>query len=226
MVSVRELYSSSGCDLFNFQLDSHPSSLLSLLDSFLNEDGLKGMSAEFVRWKNSDGWISKDATVELGATFQGRCIVGRGSLIRSGAVLRDGAIIGQNVLVGHGVEVKRSFIMSGACLPHMNYVGDSAIGKNVVFGAGAVTANVKLFDCNPIAEDELATAGAIRSGVFVGDGARIGCNVVLNPGSVIGRASVIYPLTSIRGLIGPNLVVKGGSYPDYDIHPLQPRQVK
>ena len=160
--------------------------------------------------KGKDVWISKSATVAPTACINGPCIIDDGAEIRHGAFIRGNAIIGKNAVVGNSTEVKNSILFDEAKAPHYNYVGDSILGYQAHMGAGSITSNVK--SDNSVVEvhygmQKLKT-GLRKFGALLGDGAEIGCNSVMNPGSVIGREATVYPLTSVRGYIQNKSICK------------------
>jgi len=130
-------------------------------------------------------------------------------------LIRNGAVIGDNVVIGHTTEIKHSIILNGARIPHFNYVGDSIIGNNVNLGAGVILANFKSGSKNlEISLEENGkriSSGLKKLGCFIGDGVKIGSNTVCDPGSIVGKNSVIYPLSLIRGEIPSNKIVKNKS---------------
>ena len=156
-------------------------------------------------------WIARDAEVALTA-FIGECvIIDHGTQIRHCAFIRGSALIGQNAVVGNSTELKNVILFDNVQVPHYNYVGDSILGFHAHMGAGAVTSNVK-GDRTPVTlrdGDEKTETGLKKLGAMLGDWAEIGCGSVLNPGTVIGRHTQIYPLTSVRGTIPENSIHKG-----------------
>ncbi|MBR4450371.1 MAG: UDP-N-acetylglucosamine pyrophosphorylase [Clostridia bacterium] len=156
-------------------------------------------------------WAHKSATVFPSAYIGAPCIIGRDTQVRQCAFIRGSALIGEGCVIGNSVEVKNAIIFDGAQVPHFNYVGDSILGFKSHMGAGAVTSNVKQ-DKTPIViknQFKNIETGLKKFGAILGDHVEIGCNSVLNPGTVIGRNSRIYPLSSVRGCIGENIIYKG-----------------
>jgi len=155
-------------------------------------------------------FVHKTAKIALSAYLGAPLIVGAGTEIRHCTFIRGSAIIGENCVVGNSTEIKNSVLFDGAKAPHYNYVGDSIFGYKAHTGAGAVTSNVKSLGSEITAEYagvKLFT-GLKKFGAVLGDYAEIGCNSVLNPGTIIGRNSVVYPLSSVRGFVPPNTVYK------------------
>lgn len=154
-------------------------------------------------------FVHRTAKISPQAELEAPVVVGAGSEIRRGAYLRGGAIVGEGCTVGNCCEVKHSVLFDGATLSHFNYAGDSVLGRGAHLGAGAILSNLK-GDRSPVcihAEERIPT-GLKKCGSFLGDGAEIGCNAVLNPGCVVGKGSRIYPLVSLRGVVPPAAVVK------------------
>lgn len=154
-------------------------------------------------------WVHKSATVAPTACINAPAIVGEGTEIRHCAFIRGSALIGKNCVVGNSTEVKNSILFDGVQAPHYNYVGDSVLGYKSHLGAGAITSNVKSDKTTVfVAAEERFDTGLIKAGAFVGDFAEVGCNSVLNPGTVIGRNSSVYPLSSVRGVVPENSIYK------------------
>lgn len=154
-------------------------------------------------------WIHKTALVAESARLTGPCIIGPDTQVRHGAFLRGNTLIGSGCVVGNSVEVKNAILFDGVQVPHFNYVGDSILGHCAHLGAGAVTSNVKA-DKSPVvirAEGELPT-GRKKVGAMIGDFGEIGCNAVLNPGTVIGPYATVYPLCCVRGTVPGGYILK------------------
>lgn len=150
--------------------------------------------------------VADDAEVGPHAFIQGPAWIGAGALVAHGAFLRGNVIVGPGAKVGHATEVKRSILLSGAKAPHFNYVGDSVLGSDVNLGAGVKLANFKA-DGTTIAVDGEDT-GLRKLGAILGDRVSIGCNAVLNPGTVVGRDTLIYPGAVLHGVVPAAQVVK------------------
>ena len=156
-------------------------------------------------------FVAKDAKISDKATVLPPTIIGHDTEVRPGAFIRGSAIIGDGAVIGNSTEIKNAIIFDGAQLPHYNYVGDSILGYRAHLGAGAVISNFKLDHTNisvRLGEQRLKT-GLRKFGALMGDLAEAGCNSVINPGSVIGRRVTVYPLTSLRGVIPEDSIVKG-----------------
>lgn len=159
----------------------------------------------------ADGiWIAKSARVSPSAELTAPCIIDEEAELRHGAFVRGGVIVGKKAVAGNCTELKNSVLFDGAALPHFNYGGDSVFGFRAHLGAGAITSNVKS-DRGMITvstRNLRIPTGLHKFGAIVGDFAEIGCSCVLNPGSLIGRSSTLYPLSNFRGVLGENLIYK------------------
>lgn len=155
-------------------------------------------------------WIARSASVAPGATIIGPCVIGEKTEVRPGAFLRGNILIGDGAVVGNSTELKNCILFDGVQVPHYNYVGDSILGYKAHMGAGAVTSNVKGDKKSVVVRGEARyETGRKKFGAMLGDRAEIGCNSVLNPGTVIGRDTQVYPLSSVRGVVPANCIVKG-----------------
>jgi NDP-sugar pyrophosphorylase family protein len=171
--------------------------------------GLKN-SCEGEAFIGEQVFIGEGTVVEDGAMIKGPAIIGKNCQIRHNAYIREEVIVGDNCVVGNSCELKNCLLFNHANVPHFNYVGDSILGYRAHLGAGAKISNVKLVKGNVLVEvDAKAVDTGLRKfGALVGDFAEVGCNAVLNPGSIIGRGSVIYPNTNWRGVLAPNHIAK------------------
>lgn len=156
-------------------------------------------------------WVHTTAQVAPTAYLGAPCIIGAGTEVRHGAFIRGSALVGENCVVGNSVELKNVILFDNVQVPHYNYVGDSILGYKSHMGAGSLTSNVKSDKSLVIihAEKEIPT-GLKKVGAMLGDFVEVGCNSVLNPGTVIGRSSNIYPLSCVRGVIPENSIYKTG----------------
>ena len=154
--------------------------------------------------------IHKDAIVSPKSEIVGPVIICANALIKPFAYIRENVIIGEYAQIGNSCELKNSIVFNYAQVPHYNYVGDSIIGYKSHFGAGAITSNLKSDKTNIILkiEGETFETGLRKFGAIVGDNVEIGCNTVLNPGTIIGRNSNIYPVSCVRGFIDSNMIYK------------------
>jgi len=155
-------------------------------------------------------FIGEGTVVEDGAMIKGPAIIGRNCEIRHNAYIREQVIIGDHCVVGNSCEVKNSILFNHAVAPHFNYIGDSVLGFKSHLGAGVKISNVKLVPGNVLVEmnGQSFDTGLRKFGALLGDHTDIGCNAVLNPGSIIGRNSAIYPNTNWRGVLAENMIVK------------------
>ena len=157
-----------------------------------------------------DIWIAKSAKVAKSASITGPCIIGERTEVRHCAFIRGNALVGADAVVGNSTELKNVILFDNVQVPHYNYVGDSILGYKAHLGAGAITSNVKS-DKTPVVircgESRLNT-GRKKVGAMVGDNVEVGCGSVLNPGTVIGRGSAVYPLSSVRGAVGAGCIYK------------------
>ena len=158
-----------------------------------------------------DVWIAKDATVFATAYIHGPCIIGHRTEVRQCAFIRGSALVGDNCVVGNSTELKNVILFDNVQVPHYNYVGDSILGYKAHMGAGSLTSNVKSDKLLVVIHngDEQIETGRKKVGAMVGDRVEVGCNSVLNPGTIIGRHAQVYPLTSVRGTVPENCIHKG-----------------
>lgn len=155
-------------------------------------------------------WISKSAKVSSSACIEGPCIIGHEAEVRHCAFIRQNVIVGNNCVVGNSTELKNSILFDDAQVPHFNYVGDSILGYKSHFGAGVITANLKINQSlvKIKQNNEEIETGLKKVGAFVGDNVEVGCNSVLSPGTIIGKDSIIYPLSNVYGIVLDNSVYK------------------
>ena len=157
-------------------------------------------------------WVHKTATVAPTAYIGSPCIIGEYTEVRHCAFIRGSALVGKGCVVGNSVELKNVILFDEVQVPHFNYVGDSILGWKAHMGAGAVTSNVKS-DKTPVAVksgDEVIATGLKKFGAMLGDCVEVGCNSVLNPGTVVGKHSNIYPTSCVRGVVPENAIWKTG----------------
>ena len=157
-------------------------------------------------------WVHKTATVAPSAYLGAPCIIGAGTEVRHCAFVRGSALVGENCVVGNSVELKNVILFDNVQTPHYNYVGDSILGYKSHMGAGSITSNIKSdrtlitvkIPGNPV------ETGLKKIGAILGDHVEVGCNSVLNPGTVVGRNSNIYPTSCVRGTVPENSIFKTG----------------
>jgi len=155
-------------------------------------------------------WVHKTASVATTAYLGAPCIIGAGTEVRHCAFVRGSALVGENCVVGNSVELKNVILFDNVQVPHFNYVGDSILGYKSHMGAGAVTSNVKSDQSLVVVKngDEKIETGLKKFGAMLGDFVEVGCNSVLNPGTVIGRHSNVYPTSCVRGMVPENSIWK------------------
>lgn len=157
-------------------------------------------------------WVHRRARIAPGAALAGPCIIGAETQVRQGALIRGNVLVGDGCVVGNSTEVKNSILFDGVQVPHFNYVGDSILGYRVHFGAGVIASNLRSDRRAVVIRSgtRKMETGLGKCGAMVGDFAEVGCNSVLNPGTVLGRKSRIYPLSSVCCTVPEEGVFKGG----------------
>ena len=156
-------------------------------------------------------WVHKTATVAPTAYLGAPCIIGANTEVRHCAFVRGSALVGENCVVGNSVELKNVILFDNVQTPHYNYVGDSILGYKSHMGAGSITSNVKSDKTLVVIHGETKMeTGQKKVGALLGDFVEVGCNSVLNPGTVIGRNSSVYPLSCVRGVVPANSIYKTG----------------
>ena len=154
-------------------------------------------------------WVANDAIVDSTVSITGPCIIDKGAEIRHNAFIRGSVIIGKNAVLGNSCEIKNAILFDEVQVPHFNYVGDSILGYKAHLGAGVITSNLKSDKSDVIIKGkELLKTNLKKVGAFIGDNVEIGCNSVLNPGTIIGVNTSVYPLISVRGAVDANMIVK------------------
>lgn len=194
---------------FLFDGIDYPWEVLPRIESFIMQLGPM-LSADEFDQIGENVWIAKSAKVANSASITGPCIIDANAEIRHCAFIRGNAIIGKGAVVGNSCEIKNSLLFDEVEVPHYNYVGDSVLGYKAHLGAGAITSNIKNDKKNVVIKFPLGEieTGLRKLGAVVGDGVQIGCNTVLNPGTVIGKNTRIYPLNSVRGWVDENSIYK------------------
>ena len=157
-------------------------------------------------------WVAKSAKIYPTASITGPCIIGERTEVRPSAFIRGKALVGCDCVVGNSTELKNVILFDNVQVPHYNYVGDSILGYHAHMGAGSITSNVKSDKTNVVIKDR-ASGDALETGIrkigaMLGDNVEVGCNTVLNPGTVVGRDSVIYPTSCVRGVIPSEHIFK------------------
>lgn len=194
---------------FLFEGIDYPWEVLPRIEAFIMQLGPMLPAEEFDRI-GENVWIAKSAIVADSASITGPCIIDANAQIRHCAFIRGNAIIGKGAVVGNSCEIKNSLLFDEVEVPHYNYVGDSVLGYKAHLGAGAITSNIKNDKKNVVIKFPLGEieTGLRKLGAVVGDGVQVGCNTVLNPGTVIGKNTRIYPLNSVRGWVDENSIYK------------------
>lgn len=159
-----------------------------------------------------DLWVAKNVRVSPGASLSAPLIVCAGTEIRHGAYLRGSALIGEGCVIGNSTEIKNAILFDGVKVPHFNYIGDSILGYRVHLGAGAVLSNVRCDGAKVIVRsDPPITTARRKLGAVLGDGCEVGCHAVINPGTILGRGSTVYPLTSVSGVYPDGSRIRGNA---------------
>ena len=192
-----------------FEGAEYPWEVLPKIHDFILELG-KSLPADKFEKRGEDIWIAKSATVAPTACLNGPLIVDEDAEIRHCAFVRGNAIVGKGAVVGNSTELKNVVLFNKVQVPHYNYVGDSVLGFKSHMGAGSITSNVKSDKTLVVVKsvDEKIETGLMKMGAILADHEEVGCNSVLNPGTVIGRNSNIYPTSCVRGCIPANSIYK------------------
>lgn len=192
-----------------FEGATYPWEVLPKISAFIIKLG-ESLSEEEYERRGDNIWIAKSATIFPSAYIGGPAIIGKEAEVRQGAFIRGNAIVGEGAVVGNSTELKNVILFNKVQVPHYNYVGDSILGYKAHMGAGAVTSNVKSDKTlvKVSCDGERLETGLKKFGAMLGDRVEVGCNSVLNPGTVIGRDSNIYPLSSVRGMVKEKHIYK------------------
>ena len=173
------------------------------------------LDPELYEKRGEDIWISKSAKIYPNNYIAGPCIIGHNTEVRPGAFIRGSALVGENCVVGNSTELKNVILFDNVQVPHYNYVGDSILGYKSHMGAGSITSNVKsdktLVVIKTQDKSEEYKTERKKVGAFLGDFVEIGCGSVLNPGTIVGRESSVYPLSSVRGIVPAGSIYKSKS---------------
>lgn len=188
---------------------TYPWEALAKISDFIVKLGAS-LDPEKFEQRGEDVWIAKSAKIALTAFLNGPLIIDENAEIRHCAFIRGSAIVGKNSVVGNSTELKNVIIFNSVQVPHYNYVGDSILGYKSHMGAGSITSNVKSDKTLVVVkgDNEEIETGLKKFGAMLGDHVEVGCNSVLNPGSVIGRNSSIYPLSMVRGVVPADSIYK------------------
>lgn len=188
---------------------TYPWEVLPKISEFILELG-KTLSKEHYDEVKENVWIAKNAKVAPTAEINGPAIIGENAEIRHCAFIRGNAIVGEGAVVGNSTELKNVILFNKVQVPHYNYVGDSILGYKAHMGAGSITSNVKSDKRLVIVKNgtEQIETGIKKFGAMLGDEVEVGCGTVLNPGTVVGKNTNIYPLSSVRGVIEEKSIYK------------------
>lgn len=192
-----------------FQSVTYPWEVLPKISEFILKLG-ESLDPEIYEKKGEDIWVAKSAKIFDSAYLHGPLIIDENAEVRQCAFIRGSAIVGKNAVVGNSTELKNSILFNCVQTPHYNYIGDSILGYKSHTGAGVITSNLKsdkslvtvALDGNKI------ETGVKKFGAMLGDNVEVGCNSVLNPGTVVGRNTNIYPLSPVRGYVPENSIFK------------------
>ena len=188
-----------------FDRYNYPFECLNDIKDFIIEFGKK-LPTDKYKYLGDNIWIDKSVTVGKNAVLTGPLIVMENTCIRPNAYIRGNVFIGKNCVIGNSTEIKNAILLNNVQVPHFNYVGDSVLGNFVHLGAGVIISNLKC-DKSNIKIGDIDTK-LRKVGAFLGDNVEVGCNSVICPGTIVGKATAIYPLVMVRGIIGSHKIVK------------------
>jgi len=190
-----------------FETNEYPWEMLPKIKEYIKgliEKGIKGYTK-----LSEDVLIGENVKIYETAIIEGPTIIGSGTEIRPGAFIRGSVITGENCVIGNSTEIKNSILLDKVQVPHYNYVGDSILGNHAHMGAGSICSNLKSDGKNVVVHGDVDYPTNLRKlGGILGDFADVGCGCVLNPGTVIGKNTSVYPLTSLRGVYPSNSIIK------------------
>ena len=188
---------------------TYPWEVLPHISEFILELGKKLPKDEYKKI-GEDVWIHKSAKVFESAYIHGPAIICKDAEVRHCAFIRGNAIVGEGAVIGNSTELKNVIVFNKCEVPHYNYVGDSILGYKAHMGAGSITSNIKSDRKLVVIKDgdEKIETGLKKIGAMLGDNVEVGCGSVLNPGTIIGKNTNIYPLSSVRGVIPENSIYK------------------
>lgn len=208
--TVKELFSLENTIAAEiFQNITYPFEVLPKIGQFIKDLGAK-LDKNIFEEKGENIWIAKSAKVAPSASITGPCIIDEDAEIRHCAFIRGNALVGKGAVVGNSTELKNVILFDKVQVPHYNYVGDSVLGYRSHMGAGSITSNVKSDKTLVVfnSPDGKIETGLKKFGAMLGDCVEVGCGSVLNPGTIIGKNSNVYPLSSVRGFVAPNSIYK------------------
>lgn len=209
-ITVKELFAPN--DSLGYALlksVTYPFEALCRISDYIKEIG-PTLDPEIYESKGENIWIAKSARIAPTASITGPCIIGERTEVRHCAFIRGSALVGNDCVVGNSTELKNVILIDTVQVPHYNYVGDSVLGSHSHMGAGSITSNVKSDKTLVVIKsgDGKLETGLKKMGAVLGDYVEVGCGSVLNPGTVIGKNSNVYPLSSVRGVIPENSIYK------------------
>ena len=192
-----------------FENKTYPWEVLPLIKEFIVKLGNTLDPAEYDKI-GEDIWVAKSAKIAPTVALNGPCIIGKDAEVRQCAFIRGSAIVGEGAVVGNSTELKNVILFNKVQVPHYNYVGDSILGYKAHMGAGSITSNVKSDKTLVVIKNgaEEIETGRKKVGASLGDNVEIGCNSVLNPGTVLGRRASVYPTSCVRGVIPEDGIYK------------------
>jgi NDP-sugar pyrophosphorylase family protein len=210
MYTINDLYDLSHTEAADYLRQfTYPWEALAGIADMIREMGSRLDPKEYQE-VTPEVWVHKTAKVFPSAYLGAPCIIGPETEVRQCAFVRGSALVGRHCVIGNSCELKNVIIFDNAEVPHYNYVGDSILGWHAHMGAGSITSNIKSDRRNIVVRsgDEKIETGLRKMGAMLGDYAEVGCNAVLNPGTVIGRRASVYPTTCVRGVIPADSIVK------------------
>ena len=211
-LTVKELFDTSNTIASEiFEGKTYPWEVLPFIGDFIIKLSQKLPADEYDN--PSEGvYIHKTAKIAPTASITGPCIICKDAELRQCAFVRGKAIIGEGAVLGNSCEIKNAILFNKVQVPHFNYIGDSVLGFKAHTGAGAVTSNVKQDKTlvTVLYEGKRIETGLKKFGAILGDNVEVGCNSVLNPGTVVGKGSNVYPLSMVRGFVPANSIYKTG----------------
>lgn len=207
-IKIRDLFCVETPYLKNlFSESEYPWEILPGIKDYINE--LVEIGIEGFTLLKDGVLVGENVKIHPSAVIEAPAVIGHGTEIRPGAYIRGNVITGENCVLGNSSEFKNAVLLNGVQVPHYNYVGDSVLGNKSHMGAGAICSNLKSDKSNIVIHGkENIETGLRKIGAILADGADVGCGCVLNPGTVIGKNTTVYPLTSVRGVIDGGMIVK------------------
>ena len=187
----------------------YPWEALPLIKKFIKEL-IEDLDKSEYKEAGKDVWVHNSVKIAPTASLNGPCIIGKDTEIRPGAYVRGNVIVGEGCVIGNSCELKNAIVFDKSQIPHFNYVGDAILGFHAHMGAGSIVSNLKADGRDIIIKDgkKKVETHLRKFGAMIGDNAEIGCNSVMNPGTIIGRNSNIYPLARVRGIVPANSIFK------------------